>query len=175
MLLSAQPPDNDDWVKVCSHIYYRYSAVCNPYKYRERNMESMNSSFAKVLFFIISASVAINIPRFFETSIVTMGHPNNTSVFPDLEGFSYTFEVSPLRTDPDYIRYFFISNQAQAMPVSKSSRAKSIIWAIETIEPSKCWATPIRMLYFTLVQSEAHIILAQETLIQRLARAMLFT
>ena len=71
-------------------------------------MESMNSSFAKVLFFIISASVAINIPRFFETSIVTMGHPNNTSVFPDLEGFSYTFEVSPLRTDPDYIRYFLI-------------------------------------------------------------------
>ena len=87
--------------------------MCNPYKYREKNMENMNSSFAKVLFLIISASVVINIPRFFETAIVNENFPsesekgNNSSFnFPlDFEDFSYTFEVTPLRTDPNYIRW----------------------------------------------------------------------
>ena len=82
--------------------------MCNPYKYREKNMENMNSSFAKVLFLIISASVAINIPRFFETTIVseTFDSENrNNSSFPlTLEDLSYKFEVTPLRTDPNYIR-----------------------------------------------------------------------
>ena len=89
---------------------FRYSAVCNPYKYREKNMENMNSSFAKVLFLIISASVAINIPRFFETTIVSEtfdseNRKNSSINFPlTLEDFSYKFEVTPLRTDPNYIR-----------------------------------------------------------------------
>ena len=91
---------------------FRYSAVCNPYKYREKNMENMSSSFYKVLFLIISASVAINIPRFFETTIVHENlssdseKRNNSSFhFPwEFEDFSYTFEVTPLRTDPNYIR-----------------------------------------------------------------------
>ena len=86
--------------------------MCNPYKYREKNMENMNSSFAKVLFLIISASVAINIPRFLETTIKIREQTdsekrnNSSSNFPllDLEDFSYKYEVTPLRTDPNYIR-----------------------------------------------------------------------
>ena len=90
----------------------RYSAVCNPYKYREKNMENMKSSFAKVLSLIISASVAINIPRFFETAIVNENFSSESEKrdnlsynFPlDFEDFSYKFEVTPLRPDPNYIR-----------------------------------------------------------------------
>ena len=75
-------------------------------------MENMNSSFAKVLFLIISASVAINIPRFLETTIKIREHTdsekkNITSsnlALLDLEDFSYKYEVTPLRTDPNYIR-----------------------------------------------------------------------
>ena len=49
----------------------RCTAVCSPYKYRERNLgNSANSSFYKLLGVIVAASTAINIPRFFETNIV---------------------------------------------------------------------------------------------------------
>ena len=72
----------------------------------------MNSSFAKVLLLIISASVAVNIPRFFETTIEireptdSEKRNNSTLNFPlDFEDFSYIYEVTPLRTDPDYIWY----------------------------------------------------------------------
>ena len=93
-------------------FFFRYSAVCNPYKFREKNMENMNSSFARVLFLIISASVAINIPRFLETTIKIREQKdsekrnNSSSNFPllDLEDFSYEYELTPLRTDPNYIR-----------------------------------------------------------------------
>ena len=93
-------------------FFFRYSAVCNPYKFREKNMENMNSSFAKVLLLIISASVAINIPRFLETTIKireqndSEKRNNSSSNFPllDLEDFSYEYELTPLRTDPNYIR-----------------------------------------------------------------------
>ena len=49
----------------------RCTAVCSPYKYRERNLgNSASTSFYKLLGVIVAASTAINIPRFFETNIV---------------------------------------------------------------------------------------------------------
>ena len=48
----------------------RCTAVCSPYKYRERNLGNPTTSFYKLLAVILATSTAINVPRFFETNIV---------------------------------------------------------------------------------------------------------
>lgn len=56
---------------VVAIAYERYTAVCNPYDYRATvNTQSTRSRVGKLLTPVIFMSVAINIPKFFETYTV---------------------------------------------------------------------------------------------------------
>ena len=85
-------------------LFVRYTAVCYPYKYREKNANAkLLQSVFKFLVPIVIFSVIINIPRFYETVIVTttanitIGH--NVTITEE----TVTYDVTPLRMDPDYI------------------------------------------------------------------------
>ena len=78
--------------------------MCNPYKYREKNAnDKVLQSVFKFLVPIIIFSVILNIPRFYETMIVTtttnITIDHNVTITED----TVTYDVTPLRMDPDYI------------------------------------------------------------------------
>ena len=53
---------------VCIIAYERYTAVCKPYDYRAAvNTQSTRTRVVKLLTPVFFASVAINVPKFFET------------------------------------------------------------------------------------------------------------
>ena len=83
----------------------RFTAVCNPYKFREKNANTdVLQSVLKILVPIIIFSVLLNIPRFYETVIVNFVQNvttvNNATVLVE----TITYDVTPLRMNPDYIR-----------------------------------------------------------------------
>ena len=84
----------------------RYSAVCNPYLYKENNAgPKVSWRVFGLIFLVIIFSLLINIPRFFETTIVKT---TTNITFDDDETFEIekvSFEVTPLRMDENYIRY----------------------------------------------------------------------
>ena len=78
--------------------------MCNPYKYREKNaQDKVMQTVTKVVVPIVVFSVMINIPRFYETMIVTtttnITLEDNITIIAE----SVTFEITPLRMDPDYV------------------------------------------------------------------------
>ena len=80
--------------------------MCNPYKYREKNVNAnVAQGVFKFLVPIIMFSVVLNIPRFFETEILTSTRniTSDGNITFVVETVSY--DVTPLRMDPDYIRY----------------------------------------------------------------------
>ena len=85
---------------------FRFTAVCNPYKYREKNVNvNVTQSVFKFLVPVIIFSVIINIPRFYETIIVTITTNATTADNETVLVETVTYDVTPLRMDPDYIRY----------------------------------------------------------------------
>ena len=85
-------------------LFIRFTAVCNPYKYREKNANAkVLQSVFKFLVPIVIFSVILNIPRFYETVIVTtttnISIGLNTTIIED----TVTYDVTPLRMNPDYI------------------------------------------------------------------------
>ena len=98
-------------VNICTPLFYyflfiRFTAVCNPYKYRENNV---NANVAKSVFKfpvpIIMFSVLLNIPRFYETEILTSTRnlTSDGNITFVVETVSYY--VTPLRMSPNYIRF----------------------------------------------------------------------
>ena len=85
-------------------FFFRYFAVCEPYKYRvEARPENVNIRVLKYLLIVITISCFINFPRFFETELVslTLNRTLDTSV----ETVTIlTYEVTELRKNPEYIR-----------------------------------------------------------------------
>ena len=84
----------------------RFTAVCNPYKYRENNVNAnITQSIFKFLVLIIIFSVLLNIPRFFKTEILTSNGiiASDGNITYLVETVSY--DVTPLRMDPKYIWY----------------------------------------------------------------------
>ena len=85
-------------------FFFRYFAVCEPYKYRvEARPENVNIRIFKYLLIVITISCFINFPRFFETELVslTLNRTLDTSV----ETVTIlTYEVTELRKNPEYIR-----------------------------------------------------------------------
>ena len=85
-------------------FFFRYFAVCEPYKYRvEARPENVNIRVLKYLLIVITISCFINFPRFFETQLVslTLNRAFNTSV----ETVTIvTYEVTELRKNSEYIR-----------------------------------------------------------------------
>ena len=79
--------------------------MCLPYKYREIN-QSQTISFRvfKLISPVIIFSVVLNIPRFFETVVL---YDSFVEVVDDnltLTIETVSFDVTPLRQDPDYVR-----------------------------------------------------------------------
>ena len=85
---------------------FRYTAVCSPYKYREMiKAQTANARVFKLILPVLVFSVLLNIPRFFETVIQYETFEeildDNTTVIIETIGY----DVTPLRKNPDYIRY----------------------------------------------------------------------
>ena len=87
----------------------RYTAVCNPYLYKENNA-AQNVPWRVLTFMVpvIILSVIINIPRFFETVIVSETVNITTADNKTVEEEKVYYEVTPLRMDVDYIRSLVI-------------------------------------------------------------------
>ena len=83
---------------------FRFTAVCRPFQYREKNNSSnVIKSVLKVILPIIIFSITLNIPRFFETTVVYLQEnftENNSTIFNEI----ITYDVTPLRMNPDYVR-----------------------------------------------------------------------
>ena len=80
--------------------------MCNPYKYRENNVNAnVVQSVFKFLVPVIMFNVLLNIPRFYETELLTSARnitsDGNITVLVE----TVYYDVTPLRMDPDYIRY----------------------------------------------------------------------
>ena len=85
-------------------FYFRYSAVCHPFSYRESaRPANANKRVFKYVFCVTFFSCTVNMPRFFETEIVTKRFSttsgNSTETLTRI-----SFDVTDLRRDPDYIR-----------------------------------------------------------------------
>ena len=87
-----------EWVLL---FILRYIAVCNPYKYREKNIKNINASFFRSLLLIITASGTVNVTRFLETKIVSIDVLSEDNL---TKTQTFAYEVTPLRLDPNYIR-----------------------------------------------------------------------
>jgi hypothetical protein len=87
-------------------VVLRYTAVCNPYLYMENNA-AQNVPWRVLTFMVpvIILSVIINIPRFFETVIVSETVNITTADNETVEEERVYYEVTPLRMDADHIRY----------------------------------------------------------------------
>ena len=86
-------------------FFFRYSAVCDPFSYKESSKpENVNMRVFKYSLIVIIFSLIINFPRFFETQIVEESLISNNSGQAEVISF-ITYDVTQLRRDPDYIRY----------------------------------------------------------------------
>ena len=81
-------------------VYSRYIAVCHPFYYRESTTGS-SVTMRAVTYVVpdILVSVALNIPKFFETEIIYVNEEHNNQTFTFV-----TYDLTELRKDPDYIR-----------------------------------------------------------------------
>ena len=88
----------------------RYSAVCNPLSYKENaKPQNVNLRVFKYVFLVIIFSFLINFARFFEIRTVSKKPLSiNSSEGKELN-ITYSFDVTDLRKDPDYIRYSFLT------------------------------------------------------------------
>ena len=78
--------------------------MCNPYKYREKNANAkVMQTVTKFLVPVVIFSVLINIPRFYETVIVTSTINVTVDDNVTIREETVTYDVTPLRMDPDYI------------------------------------------------------------------------
>ena len=87
-------------------VYARYTAVCNPYLYKENNTAHRVTN--RVLSFMVPViifSVLINIPRYFETVIISETVNITTADNETVQEERVYYEVTPLRMDANYIRY----------------------------------------------------------------------
>ena len=79
--------------------------MCNPYLYKENNAAPRVAS--RVFTFmcpVIIFSILINIPRFFETVIITETVNITTADNDTIEEEKVYYDVTPLRMDANYIR-----------------------------------------------------------------------
>jgi hypothetical protein len=84
--------------------FFRYFAVCEPYKYRvEARPENVNIRVLKYILIVITISCFINFPRFFETQLVSL--TLNRTLDSSVETVTIvTYEVTELRKNSEYIR-----------------------------------------------------------------------
>ena len=88
-------------------VAVRYTAVCKPYLYKENNAaHRVGCRVITFMFPVIILSVLINIPRFFETVIVSETVNITTADNETVEEERVYYEVTPLRMDANYIRFF---------------------------------------------------------------------
>ena len=75
--------------------------MCHPFYYRESNNgSSVTMRAVTYVIPVIMVSVALNIPKFFETEIIYVKEEQNNMTFTYV-----TYDLTDLRKDPDYIRY----------------------------------------------------------------------
>ena len=85
----------------------RYTAVCNPYLYKEDNAApKVAKRVLTFMFPVIILSVLINIPRFFETVIISETVNITTAANETVEEERVYYEITPLRMNANYIRFF---------------------------------------------------------------------
>ena len=87
-------------------VYARYTAVCNPYLYKENNTAHRVTN--RVLSFLVSViifSLLINIPRYFETVIISETVNITTADNETVQEERVSYDITPLRMDANYIRY----------------------------------------------------------------------
>ena len=88
-------------------VVVRYTAVCNPYLYKENNAaHKVGCRVLTFMFPVIILSILINIPRYFETVIVSETVNITTADNETVEEEKVYYEVTPLRLDANYIRFF---------------------------------------------------------------------
>merc|ERR1719270_1335095 len=95
----------------------RYLAVCHPIAYRQMNISSSSKQRLSVyLIPVLLVSILLNIPKFLETEFIsqrvpidegTSGNQNNdtTEIYIEYE-YEISVELSPLRTNPVYLKYY---------------------------------------------------------------------
>ena len=105
------------------HFHCRYCAVCHPYTYRDlTHARSVSRRVTIYVIPVIIFSALLNIPKFFETKIVynsgqspidfsmfkngSIGNIEELMQILQKKENTISYEMTSLRNNPDYIRYF---------------------------------------------------------------------